>query len=63
MMKVIPETRETGEDFISLQLVSYLFVLFCMTIKYKCMLKVKKRFMHTKLEVKLEDTKEVSIRA
>ena len=34
MMKVIPETRETGEDFISLQLVSYLFVLFCMTIKY-----------------------------
>jgi hypothetical protein len=24
----------TGEDFISLQLVSYPFVLFCMTIKY-----------------------------
>jgi hypothetical protein len=24
----------TGEDFISLQLVSYPFVLFCMTLKY-----------------------------
>ena len=28
------EYTSDGEDFISLQLVSYSFVLFCMTIKY-----------------------------
>ena len=40
----------TGEDFISLQLVSYPFVLFCMTIKYTLSFSSYELYFHLEME-------------